>query len=316
MRLPRRIDEIIRRKESFLESARNKIEKSTIRLQGTLLNDAVSQLIPQLDVKDGIIQDTANNYRLVSEIENIYSSFNNKVASTLLPQINSSIEQIVKLNQTAFQLTLAELPARFEKVIENTRKLIDLKVGLKDGKLIRGGFLKSVLVSDPTEFKQFLSRAITGQIPVQEFISGIKEKIIGNTTKRGLTDRQFNRFVYDLYHQYDAAYNTKVAEEFGMKYFVYSGNLIDDSRDFCAAHKDKVFHIDETKEWPSWTPAKGQDRGEFPDGWEVKAKDIYKVPSYIDYPGYDPLTDRGGFNCRHQIMFISDELAKKKRGEK
>jgi len=31
------------------------------------------------------------------------------------------------------------------------------------------------------------------------------------------------------------------------------------------------------------------------------------------YPGYDPLVDRGGYNCRHQLSFISDELAFKLR---
>jgi hypothetical protein len=39
------------------------------------------------------------------------------------------------------------------------------------------------------------------------------------------------------------------------------------------------------------------------------------TPGYMNYPGYDPLVDRGGYNCRHIIGWIPDELAFKYRPE-
>lgn len=33
----------------------------------------------------------------------------------------------------------------------------------------------------------------------------------------------------------------------------------------------------------------------------------------MSYPGYDPLVDAGGYNCRHIIGFIAEEYAKKLR---
>jgi hypothetical protein len=150
-----------------------------------------------------------------------------------------------------------------------------------------------------------MSQAVTSQINMKEFIGVIKEYVNGTDVKSGVLDRQFQRFTYDTYQQYDAAYNKKLAEEFDMKYFVYQGGLIKDSRDFCAAHNDKVWSVEETEDWRTWTPAKGQ----YPAGWEVKAKDMNSVPSYIDYPEYDPLVDRGGYNCRHIIGYIPDNLA-------
>jgi hypothetical protein len=107
-----------------------------------------------------------------------------------------------------------------------------------------------------------------------------------------------------LYQLYDAAYNSTLAQEFDMNYFIYQGGLIKDSRDFCAAHNNKVFSREEAADWVNWVPS----MGDYPAGYEIKQKDT-SHPSYMDYPGYTPLVDRGGYNCRHMLGWISDELA-------
>jgi hypothetical protein len=309
MKLPHRIDDIIKQKEIFLDELRTKLEKSVLKLQSNLFEQAVAEIIPRLDVKNGVLQDTANNYRLISELDKLYNSFNVLVAGTLLPQIVKGTDALSVMNNGYFKSILEELPGRFDKITASAKKITDLRLGLRGGKMVRGGFLMSMLKSDPTEFKQFMSKAITSQVPTKDFINGIKTMLVGNEDKIGSMQRQFQRFAYDVYSQYDAAYNKSMADEFGMKYFIYNGNLIKDSRDFCAAHYNKVWSIDETKDWSTWTPAEG----EYPAGYVIKAKDIYSVPSYIGFPGYDPLIDIGGYNCRHMINYISDGLAKKWR---
>jgi hypothetical protein len=189
--------------------------------------------------------------------------------------------------------------------------LTDLKIGLRAEKMIRGSQLMSVIKSDPAEFKQLLSKAVTSQMSMKEFIKVIKENINGTDEKKGLLDRQLNRFAYDTYQQYDASYNKKLAEEFDMKYFIYQGGIVTDSRDFCVCHNNKVFSVEEAQEWKSWKPS---DCTDYPSGWP-KAKDLSLHPGYMDFPGYDPLVDRGGYNCRHILGFISDELAEKYRPE-
>jgi hypothetical protein len=315
MKLPRRLDDILKRKEIFLDDLRNSLEKSVIRLQSSLFEDAIENVVSRLDVRDGVLQDTANNYKLVSELESLYSTFNNRIVGTLLPKINKGIEGIININQGFFTSAFTDLPKRFEKVIEGAKKITDLRLGLQGGKMVRGGFLESILRTDPTEFKQYMSRAITGQMSMKDFIKGLRKKITGTEDRTGTLERQFQRYAYDVYQQYDRAYNKKLADEFGMKYFLYQGNLIKDSRDFCAAHYNKVWTEEEAQEWAEWTPAKGMDAGEFPEGYEIKAKDIYSVPSYLGYPGYDPVIDLGGYNCRHIYAPIPDNLAFKLRPE-
>lgn len=309
MRLPRRLNEILRKKEAFLEEARAKLEGTALKLQLSLFEDVISEIIPQLDVKDGLLLDNANNFRLISQLDKVYNIFNVKVAGTILPQINSGINTIVGFGTDYFTLAIADLPARFDKIIEGAKVLTDLKIGLRTEKMIRGGQLMSMLKSDPTEFKQLLSKAVTSQMSMKEFIKVIKDAINGTDERKGLLDRQLNRFAYDTYQQYDASYNKKLAEEFDMKYFIYQGGIIKDSRDFCVCHNNKVFSVEESEMWKDWKPS---DCDDYPEGWP-KAKDMGEHPGYMDYPGYDPLVDRGGYNCRHIIGYISEELAQKLR---
>jgi hypothetical protein len=308
-KLPKRINAIIKRKEDFLNSARAKLEKTTVRLQLSLFEQIIEQTIPRLDVKDGKLLDTANNYRLISELEKVYSMFNVQVAETILPQVTGGIDRIVSLNNGYFTMAMAELPKRFDKIIESAKVLTDLRIGLRMGKMIRGGMLMNMLKSDPQEFQQLLARAVTGQSDMKDFIKTVKENITGIEDKPGALDRQFKRFTYDTYMQYDRAYNKKLAEEFELTYFVYQGNLIEDSRDFCVCHIDKVYSVEEAQEWSKWVPADC----EYPGAHPMKSKRPDEVPSYLGFIGYDPIVDMGGYNCRHIAAFIPDDLAEKLR---
>ena len=264
--------------------------------------------MPQLDVKDGIIQDTAKNYRLISVLDKTYRDFTIGMTNTILPQIVSSTSKIAKLSSDYFSIALSgDMPARFTKIVETTDKLINLKIGLEGGKFTRGGFLESFFNSNTigTELKNMTSKAVTSQMNMKDYARALRDTITGEDEKAGSLERQFQRYAYDLYQQYDAAYNMTLGNEFGFNYFIYQGGLVEDSRDFCAAHNNKVWSKEEAEKWPEWTPAEGV----YPEGYEVKAKNIYEVPSYMNYIGYDPLIDRGGFNCRHSLGWIADDIA-------
>jgi len=314
MRIPRRIADILKKKDEYLDAARSKLESSVVRSQSRLLADVLKELIPELDIKDGVIQETAKNYRLISSIDKIYKGFASGVNPVIADQIVKATGKIAELSVDYFKIVLSgDLPARFDKVVTTANELIDLRIGLKGGKFIRGGFLESFFNSNTigTELKEMTSKAVSSGMDRKEFIDLLRDKITGVDQKAGVMERQYQRFAYDLYQQYDAAYNKTLGNEFGFKYFIYQGGLIKDSRDFCAAHNNKVWSVEEAKEWPEWTPSKG----EYPAGYEIKQKDVYAVPSYMGYPGYDPLIDRGGYNCRHSLGWIPDDLAFKMRPE-
>lgn len=314
MKIPKRIKDILARKQSFIDSQRDKLESSVIKLQSQLLNNIISTLIPELDIKDGLIQDTPKNYRLVSILDKTYKDFQGISSQILLNQIVTTTTKISMLSTNYFELVLSgDLPKRFEAIVAKTDKLINLKIGLDGGRMTRGGFLQSFFDSNTigTDLKQMTSKAVTSNMDMKDYVKLLKDKITGTEEYTGGLERQFQRYAYDLYQQYDAAYNMTLGNEFGFNYFIYQGGLIRDSRDFCAAHNNKVWSVEEMQMWKDWTPS----MGEYPAGYEVKAKDLYSVPSYMNYPGYDPGIDRGGYNCRHAFGWIDDELAFKMRPE-
>jgi len=311
MNVPKRIKELLQIKQELINRNTERLTGSIVRLQSKLMDSIVDDVISELDVVDGIIQDTPKNYRLIASLDKVFRAFSVDQAAVLLPQLSSSIEAITELNNKYFLVTASEaLLKRFDKVIEGARELTDMRFGLKGDKFVRGGILEELFTQfGGTEVKQIMSRAVSGGMNKRDFIKQMRGFVTGTDEKSGISERKWKQFAFDVYQQYDASYNKKVAEEFGMKYFIYQGGLVEDSRDFCAAHNNKVWSIEESETWRTWTPADG----EYPEGYVIKAKNMNEVPSYMSYPGYDPLVDRGGYNCRHSLGFISDELAKRLR---
>jgi hypothetical protein len=299
MKLPKRIAELLRRKQEFIDAQRDRLENTVIRQQSVLFNDMLNEVLPQLDVKDGVIQETAKNYRLISSLDKAYKNFQLASNQIFLNQIVLNTAKISSLNETYFKVVLgSDITERFVSVIEKTNKLMNLRLGLDGGKLVRGGFLQSFFDSNTigTELKQMTSKAITSNMNMKDYTTMLKDKITGTDEYTGGLERQFQRYAYDLYQQYDRTYSKTLGDEFGFTYFVYQGGLVKDSREFCVEHNNKVYSVEEAQEWSTWrSPTTGE------------------TPSYLGYPGYDPMTDFGGYNCRHFPGWISEELAKEMR---
>jgi hypothetical protein len=312
MKLPRRLSAILEAKQNYIDSQRTKLENTVVKLQSKLLSDVIKEITPELDIKGGIIQDTPNNYRLISSLDKVYKGFQSEAGEIVLGQMVAGTSKIAELTADYF-IAVGGLPEKFEKIIATTNKMMNLRIGLNGGKLVRGGYLESFFNSNTIglDLKNMTSKAVTSQMNMRDYVTDLGNMITGSEEYKGGLERQFQRYAYDLYQQYDAAYNQTLGNEFGFTYFIYQGGLIDDSRDFCAAHNNKVWSIEEMKTWDTWTPA----QGEYPPGYNVKAKDIYSVPSYLGYPGYDPGIDRGGYNCRHALGWIGDILAFEMRPE-
>jgi hypothetical protein len=293
-------------RQEFIDSQRGKLEKTVLKLQGQLLTEAIQNIVPRLDVKDGVILDTTHNYRLLSDLDKVYATFQKISAEIVSAQMINGFGGVNELATEYFKVAFRDLPERFDRVIASVTKKVDLRIGIEGGKMVRSGFLDSFLKDNTvgTQAKNFMAKSITGQVSTKEFISGLSNIVQGDKGP-GQLQKQYERLAFDLYQQYDAAYSSGIAEEFGMRYFIYGGTIMEDSRDFCVAHNNKVFSVEEAETWKDWVPADG----EYPEGYEIRQKNIYEHPSYMDYPGYSPLIDRGGYNCRHAIGYISDDLA-------
>ncbi len=325
MKTPKRISEALKKKQEFIDLHRDRMEKTTIKLQVELYDKMLSGILSELDIKDGKILDTTHNYQILSDVDVIYKNFTAISSKLLSSQIAGVTTGLILQGEKYFRLVLSDnLSSRFDKVIESTANKMNARIGLKSGEMVKGGFIETLLKDQTlaTQIKNYVSKAVTGQIDSKDFIKGLSDLINGVPKevlkdgikvmeKTGALEKQYQRYAYDLYQQYDAAYNSTLADEFELKYFIYQGGLIDDSRDFCVCHNNKVWSREEAADWDTWKPYMGT----YPEGYEIKQKNIYDIPSYLGYPGYQPLVDRGGYRCRHQLGFIGNELAFEMRPE-
>ena len=312
MRVPRKISDLVSAKQAFIDSQRGRLTASVAKIQEKLLTVILTEIIPRLQLDpSGLILDTESNYRLISELDGIYRKYSMMTKSKVLKEVNTTFANITDRDYDFFTVMLTgDMPEKFREVAEATQKLTAFRFGITGGRFVRGGFLESLMDEmNPLAMKRHLAKLITSQVNTKDFIKALTFFFQG---AEGFA-KKFERFAFDVYQQYDATYNSKLAEKLELKNFLYLGGLITDSRDFCAAHDNKVWTTEEAETWASWTPAKGKKENQYPSGWVIKQKDEYKVPSYLGYPGYDPLIDRGGYNCRHQLAYISDELARRLR---
>lgn len=122
-----------------------------------------------------------------------------------------------------------------------------------------------------------------------------------------LIDKQFNRHysraIQDINAQFDRSLHYAKAIEMGYNAAIYEGGLIETSREFCQVRNSKVFTLEEINKF-------GTSKDKF-GGYSNKDEGQFKGKM----PGYLPLIDAGGYNCRHFYSFISDSLAEVIRPE-
>lgn len=309
MKLPRRIEDVIKRKDEFIMRREASLNKSVVRLQNMLISKLTREIIPMLDVNDGKIRNTLRNYQLLQSLDRVYKDFGTTQRLVFVTEIGDTARGLTTLNKQFFTVTMgASLPEKFGRILAATEKKMMTAIGIGGGKILGGGYLDSL--STNTELiasvKNLMSQSVTAQVRTKDFIAGMNDLITGSGEQPGAIETYLKRYAHDLYMTYDRAYATSLAEEVGMKYFYYIGGTIEDSRDFCVAHNGKVWTTEEAQKWKEWTPAKGT----YPEGYKIKQKNRNEVPTYISqFDGYQPLVHCGGFNCRHHVGYIMEELA-------
>lgn len=313
MKVPKRISDLINQKQEYIESRSNGLNRIILRYQDKLLSEVLNKVIPELEVVNGIIVDNVRNMRILQTLDKVYRDFSNKNYGMIGDHVSRTTAGIGSLTKKYYSITLGEVPDYFTDAIKSTKELLNLRIGND----VSGGFMQKLIKNETlnNDIRERLSSAIVGRKPLKDLITELNETITGAGVKEGGLEYQVRRYAGDIYRQYDRAYNLVLARRLGLTYFIYQGGIIKDSRDFCVAHNNKVWTIEESKAWSAWTPAVSKKRGDFPAGYEIQQKNLNVTPGYMGYAGYNPLVDLGGYNCRHVLGYIRESLAIRMRPE-
>ena len=131
------------------------------------------------------------------------------------------------------------------------------------------------------EFKERALRQLSK--PTGIGLKDLRTNLEGYVLDGKVSEKYFARWSGDIYSQYQRAAANEIRKELKLKHAVYAGGLIETSRPFCQERNGNTYTEDEIAEWEN-------------EDFEGKSDP------------YDPFIDCGGYNCRHRLDWISEEM--------
>jgi len=282
------LKKIIRQKIAFIDAIPDTFINQTIRgAESPLFDVIVSQFLDKLEVKDGVILSSQNNYRIVGAIDKAWATFQLKNGIEIINAHISNFGTIVGNNIKYYQDILTKNKTFITKA-KNITSVINRRLGINaDGSLIKSGYMGGILedVSVRNQIKEFSIRAVANGNGFDDTKANLAEFIKGNDEKLGVLRKYYRNIAYDTYKQIDSMQNKLFGEEFELTYFVYDGNIIKTTRKFCRTHVGLIFTNKQAEEWKD-------------------DPDLTAAPL-----NYEPLVDLGGYGCRHIIRYLTQEMA-------
>lgn len=246
-----------------------------------------------IDTENGIIQSTPRNIRRYVAANEQINAFNAAQMEQHMARFAGKLLEAVPVQSRYFagvdiRLTQQQIAAATE--------MLQAVLGVAgDGTLIRGGYLDRLLQAAElrAEVANYIAQSVASGRSFREYQAGLKNLIIGGRGINGALVRYWQQYAYDSYNQSNELVSKFVADDLDLQHFIYQGSIIDTTRPFCKKKAGKVFSRKEALTWKN-------------------------DPDLIDKKTaaqYNPFIERGRYNCRHFLNWISDDLAYQLRPE-
>lgn len=231
---------------------------------------------------NGRVRLTVGNIRATNSIPSLIQSFVKRRGTNLIRWVIRRLSDLFKINTNYFRSFMEYPKSRDEKAI----RLLLMRLGYdnQNNKVIKDGFLSNVfqISSVATSIARDIQQALTVNLTLSAFKKLFRSRFLAAK----YVEKWFNRFTRDLFHQFDSSSQKVLADELGLEYFVYAGTEIKTTRCFCERRINRIYTKGFAGRWNniSW-------RGKIPNG--------------------DFFIDRGGYNCRHHLSYITERRAER-----
>ena len=256
-------------------------------------SDDLSKLIEEIqkEVKDtaeeslSLFEEDSDVVKLTVRNAQKLSKTKDRLNTLVLASFVALFALIAKKEWDTWQLNKAYIKSMVsldKSVEQKARDRVLLSLGIRDNKLISGGWLSGI--GSPDAVVGLVMREIAQVMAANTSLSTFRKRFKSVFVGVGLIERYFNGFTFDLFNKIDRAHGVELAEQVGLKHAIYSGTIKNNTRDFCRERVSEVFTKDQIKNWENLN-------------WKGKNKN------------YNPYIDLGGYNCRHSLDWITEELA-------
>lgn len=285
-----RLNTLREAQERFILDIEAKYSREAVNLQKRLLTALNEDLMSRLDITDGKILNNQHNYSVIYDFDQVWQDYSDAYFTPSVRNIATDALKVTALSDPYFKelgLSASGDVKLFTEATQNIESMMGIERKGKALSFTKGGYMDRLLLG--ADIKNDVMKVLTDSVSIgagfKDLLVQMRETVTGSTEIEGTLQRYFRGYVYDTFSGVNAAYDNYIAGAAGMNYFVYEGTLIKTTREFCKTHLGLVFHR--------------KDISKF-DAMEWAGKNT-TVPFVIG---------RGGYNCRHQLQWIPDELVK------
>lgn len=260
----------------------------------------IGELKGSLEEKDGRITSKRGFVSLGKAIDAIFDAIDKQDIGQLGTNTAKDLRKVVQFNARYYEDLKLASTGNFQAIAESVDAAMAKRLGItKEDELQPKGYLEQLFKTTAArdEVKKMVHKSVAAGIPMRALEKQLRVKVAGTKNTAGVLEKHIGGFVLDVYQQADSLTNDEFAKRLDLQYFVYSGGLIETSREFCRKRNAKVYSTDETKEWVN-DPTLPRTAAE---------KESGVVTDYV------PTVDRGRWRCRHRLLYISEEQARQRR---
>lgn len=271
-------------KRDLVEDLEKELSKRIDGLQNSVWVKLL-ELLPSLKTTQGALRNTVVNIKAAQDrVEDIFSKLTKEVRTGLIVWMSKQIRKILNSNLKYIRL-FSTISNTFKKALERSI-FKSLGFNLKTNKVVAKGFLARI--TNFTEVKnnvsKFFEDGISGLSVFSTFKDRLKNFFTGGDKRQGLIKRIFGGATDTVFITTSRAAQRRLAKKAGLKYFLYVGKAIKNTRKFCYQRFGKIFTEDVVDSW----------------------NELVWVGKILNSSVWESL---GGHNCIHHLQALTEKLA-------
>ena len=263
-----------KKRSDTITAAQKGLLERTTSLEKRMYSFVVNSFLPEMDINKGKVVNSTKNLKLINTSDGLKKFFKEA--------INIALKDYY---QEQFKSITAQTGRIYEQFSPNatSKKAVEER-----GKLMVEGLLDSIFgnTTVQTGIQTTLRNSVIAGQQTNVLKQLLESQIQGKEGKYGSLTHFHYGNGYDQMQSYSRSLDNDYSTVLSLNYAIYQGGEIKTTRQFCEERAGKVFNRETVLSWQNeeWT-------GKIPNG--------------------DILIDLGGYNCRHDLDWISYELAKR-----
>jgi hypothetical protein len=248
-------------------------------MQNDLYGIILEDYAPDFDTEDGSLTYSTANLNKVRRIDDLLDSL---AVAALMSWMAGELIALSEISYKDF----------IRRGFNPVKPSVGGQIGFMYDEFVRGGYLDSLSRQEQAKLsiKNYVLSSVGAEKNYTDFVRGFRNLIKGDN---GILQKYYDSYATDVFAQVVRVSDLQIANELELNHFVYSGGLIETSRQFCIKKDGKIFSRADAETW----------------------RDDPDLPGRDSAFAYTPLVDCGRYRCRHWLEWITEEDYDKGRGD-